>query len=99
MGTSNLAIVLTPNLMHTSGKKENSNGSERLLRDQTSVIQILLENAHEIGMIPDDIICEAKTIDSHTEGGLSSGDELDGDKVGLRSRNRTASISGTCTQK
>ena len=92
MGISNLALVLTPHLMHSSSKKENNAGSEKLLKDQTSIVQLLLENAQEIGMIPEDIVSEAKTIDNNTEGGLSSGDELDGDKVGLRSR--TVSITG-----
>ena len=92
MGTGNLAIVLTPNLMN-SNKKENSNSSEKLLREQTSVVEVLLTNASEIGLISDDILCEAKDSNSH-EGGLSSGDELDGEKIGLRGRSRTTTISG-----
>ena len=95
MGTANLAIVLTPNLMNCTSKKENSNGSEKLLKEQTLVVQMLLENASKIGLVSEDILCEAK--DSNiNEGGLSSGDELDGEKVGLRGRSRptSSSISG-----
>ena len=92
MGTGNLAIVLTPNLMNSSSKKENSTGSEKLLKEQTLVVQTLLENACEIGLVSEDILGEAK--DSSNDGGLSSGDELDGEKVGLRGRSRTTSISG-----
>ena len=92
MGTGNLAIVLTPNLMNSSSKKENGNGSEKLLKEQTLVVQTLLENASEIGLVSEDILGEAK--DSPNDGVLSSGDELDGEKVGLRGRSRTTSISG-----
>lgn len=92
MGSSNLAIVLTPNIMNSTSKKENSNISERLLKEQTQVVQMLLENASEIGLVPEDILCEAKNC-WNSERGLSSGDELDGERVGLRARSRTTSSS------
>lgn len=92
MGTANLAIVLTPNLMNCTSKKENSNGSEKLLKEQTLVVQMLLENASKIGLVSEDILCEAKD-SNNNEGSLSSGDELDGEKVGLRGRSRPTSSS------
>ena len=92
MGTANLAIVLTPNLMNCSSKKDNGSNSEKLLKEQTLVVQMLLENASEIGVVSEDILCEAKDTSNH-EGGFSSADELDGDKLGLRGRSRTTSSS------
>ena len=93
MGTANLAIVLTPNLMNLSGKKESGGNSEKLLKEQTLVVQMLLESSREIGLVSHDILCEAKDSNSN-EVGLSSGDELDGEKVALRGRSRPTSISG-----
>ena len=98
MGTANLAIVLTPNLMNSTNKKDNNNGSEKLLKEQTLVVQTLLENASEIGLVSEDILCEAKD-STNNEGGLSSADELDGERVALRGRSRptSSSISGLFT--
>jgi hypothetical protein len=95
MGTANLAIVLTPNLVSATSKKENGGNSEKLLREQTLVVQMMLENAYEIGVISEDILCEAKDASINNEaGGFSSADELDGDKLGgFRGRSRTASSS------
>ncbi|XP_028392970.1 rho GTPase-activating protein 11A-like isoform X2 [Dendronephthya gigantea] len=98
MGTANLAIVLTPNFMHSAGKKDNVNSSEKLLKEQTLVVQILLENASGIGVVSEDILCEAK--DSNiNDAGLSSSDELDGERLGLRGRSRPTSISAFVTGK
>lgn len=93
MGTANLAIVLTPNFMHSAGKKDNVNCSEKLLKEQTLVVQILLENASEIGIVSEDILCEARNSNIN-DPGLSSSDELDGERLGLRGRSRPTSISG-----
>lgn len=104
MGTTNLAIVLTPNLMHSTKKDGNSAASEKQLREQTAVVDILLKNADKIGMVSDDIYERAKLIgDLLVDGLTSSGDELDGDnnlrrggKRQSRPRTRTGSLSGTC---
>ncbi|XP_032239565.2 rho GTPase-activating protein 11A isoform X2 [Nematostella vectensis] len=101
MGFSNLAIVLTPNLMHNI-RKDNSSSSERLLKDQTVVIKTLLKNAGSLGMVPDDVFERAKLIgDDGANAMTSSGDELDSEdmqqgkgKRASRQRTRTGSITG-----
>ncbi|EDO42235.1 predicted protein [Nematostella vectensis] len=100
MGFSNLAIVLTPNLMHNI-RKDNSSSSERLLKDQTVVIKTLLKNAGSLGMVPDDVFERAKLIgDDGANAMTSSGDELDSEdmqqgkgKRASRQRTRTGSIT------
>jgi hypothetical protein len=101
MGLSNLAIVLTPNLMHIS-KKDNGSISEKLLKDQTVIIETLLKNANRVGMVPEDIYEGAKTIEEDGDYAMtSSGDELDCEstqrskiKRAPRTRTRTGSITG-----
>lgn len=101
MGTSNLAIVLTPNLIHNT-KKEGNSASEKQLKEQTAVIDILLKNADSIGLVNEDIYERAKMVgDEFIDGMTSSGDELDsdnnlrrGNKRQSRTRTRTGSLSG-----
>ena len=100
MGTSNLAIVLTPNLINNP-KKENSSSSEKILKDQTSVIDTLLKNSTQIGLVPDDVFERAKMIGGDDIDGLtSSGDELEDNQLRRsnsrmsRPRARTKSITG-----
>ena len=103
MGTTNLAIVLTPNLIHNTKKEGNSTASEKQLKEQTTVIDILLKNADKIGLVSEDIYERAKTIgDELVDGMTSSSDELDNDnnlrrgsKRQSRQRTRSGSISGT----
>jgi len=102
MGTTNLAIVLTPNLIHNTKKEGNSTASEKQLKEQTTVIDILLKNADKIGLVSEDIYERAKTIgDELVDGMTSSSDELDNDnnlrrgsKRQSRQRTRSGSISG-----
>ena len=95
MGHANLAIVLAPNLINSNSKKDNhSYGNEKILKDQMQVVEILLENASEIGVIPDDVLNEAKCCVDGNDGGLSSGDELESERYNLRGKSRPTSISG-----
>lgn len=104
MGTSNLAIVLTPNLIHNI-KKEGNNASEKQLKEQTAVIDILLKNADDIGLVNEDIYERAKIVgDEFVDGLTSSGDEVDadlrrGNKRQSRARTRTGSLSGMLLSK
>lgn len=98
MGISNLAIVFAPNLM-SNPKKENCNSSEKLLKDQTSVVDTLLKNSTQIGLVPDDVFEKAKVIGKDDMDGLtSSGDELEDNHIRRgstrMSRPRTKSITG-----
>lgn len=100
MSISNLAIVLTPNLMHNSKKDNSSSASEKLLKDQTMVIETLLKHAERIGLVPEDIYERAKIIGDDGGDMTSSGDELDGEyqprksKRVPRARTRTGSLTG-----
>lgn len=104
MGTNNLAIVLTPNLIHSAKKEGNCPASEKQLKEQTAVIDLLLRHADKIGLVSEDIYERAKLIDDDLVDSLtqSSGDELDdnlrrGNKRQSRPRTRTGSLSGTCS--
>lgn len=105
MGTNNLAIVLTPNLIHSTKREGNSAASEKQLKEQTAVIDTLLRNAEKIGLVSEDIYERAKMIDDDIVDSLtqSSGDELDvdfikrGNKRQSRPRSRTGSLSGFVT--
>ena len=105
MGTNNLAIVLTPNLIHSAKKEGNCPASEKQLKEQTAVIDLLLQHADKIGLVSEDIYERAKLIDDDLVDSLtqSSGDELDdnmrrGNKRQSRPRTRTGSLSGTCSR-
>ena len=99
MGTSNLAIVLSPNLIYNA-KKDHCNSSEKLLKDKTSVVDTLLKNSAQIGLVPDDVFEKAKMIAREDIDALtSSGDELEDNQIrraaGTRIlRPRTKSITG-----
>lgn len=104
MGTNNLAIVLTPNLIHSAKKEGNCPASEKQLKEQTAVIDLLLQHADKIGLVSEDIYERAKLIDDDLVDSLtqSSGDELDdnmrrGNKRQSRPRTRTGSLSGFVT--
>ncbi|XP_067019290.1 rho GTPase-activating protein gacJJ-like isoform X1 [Acropora muricata] len=104
MGTNNLAIVLTPNLIHSAKKEGNCPASEKQLKEQTAVIDLLLQHADKIGLVSEDIYERAKLIDDDLVDSLtqSSGDELDdnmrrGSKRQSRPRTRTGSLSGFVT--
>lgn len=102
MGTKNLAIVLTPNLIHFAKKEGNCTASEKQLKEQTAVIDLLLQHAEKIGLVSEDIYERAKLIDDDLGDSLtqSSGDEVDdnnmrrGNKRQSRPRTRTGSLSG-----
>lgn len=98
MTLSNLAIVLTPNLMHNSKKDNSSSASEKLLKDQTFVVETLLKHAERISLVPEDIYERAKLIGEDGGDMTSSGDELDEQphksKRVPRARTRTGSITG-----
>lgn len=86
--------------MHNSKKDNSSSASEKLLKDQTMVIETLLKHAERIGLVPEDIYERAKIIGDDGGDMTSSGDELDGEyqprksKRVPRARTRTGSLTG-----
>ncbi|XP_013409939.2 rho GTPase-activating protein 11B-like [Lingula anatina] len=56
MNMSNLAVVLTPNLIHTNSKSEKMTQVEgQLLAAQTSIIELLIEHSADIGMVDESL--------------------------------------------
>lgn len=56
MDAANLSVVLAPNLLYLNSKSEKMNSTEeKLLQFQTSVIEVLIRHADEIGYISDSL--------------------------------------------
>lgn len=51
MDSSNLSVILAPNLLHSSDGTEKMNANtEKRLKLQAAVVQCFIENAHSFGM-------------------------------------------------
>lgn len=56
MDAANLSVVLAPNLLYLNSKSEKMNSTEeKLLQFQTSVIEVLIRHADEIGFVSDSL--------------------------------------------
>lgn len=74
MNVTNLAVVLTPNLINMNNKNEKMNQAEgELLKAQTGVIELLITHADEIGIISDDLAERSAVM-----AGFATDDELGG---------------------
>ena len=70
MDTVNLALVMAPNLlpmttattMATVASRSTSSGRETPLEASTSVIEILIENCSQIGLVPEVIASVARQL-------------------------------------
>ena len=51
MDSSNLAVVLTPNLLPSGKGTESMDATDRLLKLQTAVIQCFIENSQDLGVL------------------------------------------------
>ena len=93
MTPSNLAIVLSPNLMFTGKEKD----CDKFVKEQTQVVEILFRNSHQIGMVNDEILEKVNTESDANAMSTSSGDELESSLEGRKRRvrrRRSRSISG-----
>jgi len=93
MTLNNLAIILSPNLMFTNKDKDN----DKYVKEQTEIVDILLQNANSIGMVKDEIVERVDAMERETcSMSTSSADELEAAAVDRqrRSRRRSRSISG-----
>ncbi|XP_060585598.1 rho GTPase-activating protein gacU-like isoform X2 [Ruditapes philippinarum] len=80
MDSTNLAVVIAPNIMHVNSKTETMKScEERLLQVQTSVVELLIEHAEEVGMI-DEQMAEKTAFMSEV---FSTDDELDASEDNL----------------
>ena len=93
MTLNNLAIILSPNLMFTNKEKD----SDKYVKEQTEIVDILLKNANSIGLINDEIVEKVNAMEGEACSiSTSSADELDMAIVNRQRRNRrrSRSISG-----
>ncbi|XP_035182761.1 rho GTPase-activating protein 11A isoform X2 [Oxyura jamaicensis] len=56
MDSSNLAVIFAPNLLHTNESEKMSTTTEKKIRLQAAVVQTLIDNAEEIGQVPEFIL-------------------------------------------
>lgn len=101
MDATNLSVVLAPNFLYLNSKSEKMNSvEEKLLQFQTSVVEVLIRNAEEIGFISDSLY-ERTLLMTEVFG---TDDELDASCEGLeesrdckkkeKKRKRTGSFTG-----
>ncbi|XP_045176312.2 uncharacterized protein LOC123536882 [Mercenaria mercenaria] len=80
MDSTNLAVVIAPNIMHVNSKTETMKScEEKLLQVQTSVVELLIQHAEELGMI-DEEMAEKTAFMSEV---FSTDDELDASEDNL----------------
>ena len=93
MTLNNLAIILSPNLMFTCRDKD----SDKYVKEQTEVVDILFKNANSIGWVNDEVLDKVNGMEGETCSiSTSSADELEVAMVSRQRRNRrrSRSISG-----
>ena len=93
MTLSNLAIVLSPNLMFSNKDKD----SDKYIKEQTEMVDILFKNANSIGLVSDEIMEKVNSIEGEPQSmSTSSADELDlaAHTKQRGHRRRSRSISG-----
>ncbi|WAR20522.1 RHGBA-like protein [Mya arenaria] len=74
MDSTNLAVVLAPNLMHMNSKSETMKSSEeKLLQVQTAIVELLIKQANLVCLVEDEMI-EKTAFMSEV---FSTDDELD----------------------
>ncbi|KAM6074807.1 rho GTPase-activating protein 11A [Chlamydotis macqueenii] len=56
MDSSNLAVIFAPNLFHSNENEKMSATTEKKIRLQAAVVQILIDHAAEIGQVPEFIL-------------------------------------------
>uniref|UniRef100_A0A8D0DPD1 Rho-GAP domain-containing protein n=1 Tax=Salvator merianae TaxID=96440 RepID=A0A8D0DPD1_SALMN len=62
MDSSNLAVILAPNLLQSSNTDKMSAQTEKKLRLQAAVLQILIDHAEDIGRVPKFILQNIPTM-------------------------------------
>jgi hypothetical protein len=97
MDTRNIAMVMTPNFMMTSSgkvKNERANvGDEKNLMVQTAVVELLIKNAHHIGVIPEYLKERVELLESFPQSDDEHFDVSDGVKPKKKKR-RSGSLQG-----
>ncbi|XP_052769615.1 uncharacterized protein LOC128209571 isoform X2 [Mya arenaria] len=80
MDSTNLAVVLAPNLMHMNSKSETMKSSEeKLLQVQTAIVELLIKQANLVCLVEDEMI-EKTAFMSEV---FSTDDELDASEDNL----------------
>ncbi|NXH50775.1 RHGBA protein, partial [Dicaeum eximium] len=56
MDSSNLAVIFAPNLLHSNENEKMSTSTEKKIRLQAAVVEMLIDHAAEIGQVPEFIL-------------------------------------------
>ncbi|XP_066529523.1 rho GTPase-activating protein 11A isoform X2 [Hoplias malabaricus] len=91
MDSSNLSLVFAPNLLHCGDGTEKMNANtEKRIKLQAAVVQCLIENAEDLGVVPDFLLAKVPAMLGCESGGLlSPSDALeDGTTPSVIKRNR-----------
>ena len=108
MDSANLAVVLAPNFMSTPSMDHSDKSmvaADKLLKMQTSVVQLLIDHAEKIGTVPETVVEKVYIVSnkgSDVTDRFTSEDELDksvdGDakwrRQARRKRRKSATIHG-----
>ncbi|XP_072285047.1 rho GTPase-activating protein 11A isoform X2 [Pyxicephalus adspersus] len=96
MDSSNLAVIFAPNLLQTSDNEKISASTEKKLRIQAAIVRTLIDQAADIGCVPDFLVEKIPgmlgiDVGSDTPGAEQS-EEGDVDSPGERKRRRRRSV-------
>ncbi|XP_038585092.1 rho GTPase-activating protein 11A isoform X1 [Micropterus salmoides] len=90
MDSSNLSVILAPNLLHFGDGTEKMNANtEKRLKLQAAIIHCFIENAHNFGVLPQFLLEKVPAMIGCEAGGLSpSHHELEELDSGMKKRHR-----------
>ncbi|KAL4237260.1 Rho GTPase-activating protein 6 [Mactra antiquata] len=101
MDSTNLAVVLAPNIMHVNCKSETMKScEEKLLQVQTSVVEMLIQHAEDVGMVDDDIaektafMSEVFNTDDDLDASEDNLDDVKDNQKKEKKRKRSGSFQG-----
>ncbi|XP_018409695.1 PREDICTED: rho GTPase-activating protein 11A [Nanorana parkeri] len=96
MDSSNLAVIFAPNLLQTGGSEKISASTEKKLRVQAAIVRILIDQAANIGCVPDFLLEKIPGMLGMDVGSDTPGaeplDDGDADSPGERKRRRRRSV-------
>lgn len=97
MDASNLAVVLAPNIMNINSKSEKMNSSEeKLLQHQTSIVELLINNSSNIGMVSESLIERTDMMTDYfgTDDELLESSDVTHERKKKEKRKRSSSFHG-----
>ncbi|XP_068110024.1 rho GTPase-activating protein 11A isoform X2 [Hyperolius riggenbachi] len=96
MDSSNLSVIFAPNLLQSDDNEKISAATERKLRVQAAIVRTLIDQAADIGCVPEFLLEKIPGMlgvdgSSNTPGAEAS-EEGDGDSPGEKKRRRRRSV-------